>query len=207
MFAIIVAAGWPIWFLLVTSIVTVALIIERFIALQQNKIIPSGLLMDVLNLHQNRQVTPEVVVKLEKNSPFGRVLASGLRNATAPHEVIKGAVEDVGRHVAHDLSRFLNALGTIASAAPLMGLFGTVVGMIEIFGATGGAAGVSAGTTNVGQLAHGISVALYNTGFGILIAIPALIAYRYFRGKVDDLVMEMELQAIRLIDVLQGKRK
>ena len=205
MFAILVAAGWPIWFLLVTSIVTVAIIVERFIALQQKKIIPAGLLMDVLNLHQNRQITPEIVAKLENNSPFGRILAGGLRNAGAPHDVLKSAIEDVGRHVAHDLARFLNALGTIASTAPLMGLFGTVVGMIEIFGATGGAVGVSAGTTNVGQLAHGISVALYNTGFGILIAIPALITYRYFRGKVDDLVMEMEMQAVRLTDALQRR--
>ena len=203
MFAIFIAAGWPIWFLLLTSIVTVALIIERFIALKQNKIIPPGLLMDVLNLHQNQQVTPEVLAKLKTNSPFGQILAVGLQNAGASRDVLKTAVEEVGRHVTHRLSRFLNTLGTIASAAPLMGLFGTVVGMIEIFGATGGATG----STNVAQLGHGISVALYNTGFAILIAIPALIAYRYFRGKVDDLVIEMEQQAIRLIDVVQGSRK
>ncbi len=203
MFAILIAAGWPIWFLLLTSIVAVALIIERFIALQQNKIIPPGLLMDVLNLHQNNQVTPEVLAKLRTNSPFGQILAVGLQNAGASREVLKSAIEDVGSHVAHKLSRFLNTIGTIASAAPLMGLFGTVVGMIEIFGATGG----TGGTANVAQLGHGISVALYNTGFGILIAIPALIAYRYFRGKVDDLVMEMEQQVVRLIDVVQGVRK
>lgn len=203
LFAIIVAAGWPIWFLIVASVIALALIVERFIALQRRKIVPAGLLNDVIKLQQGGQVTRDVLKRLEGNSPFGRILAAGLRNAQAPREVTKSAIEDVGRGVAHELSRFLNAIGTIASAAPLMGLFGTVVGMIEIFGASGGPGGV----TNVDQLAHGISVALYNTGFGILIAIPALIAHRYFRGRVDDFIVEMEQDALKLVDVIHGARQ
>ncbi|MFC3146123.1 MotA/TolQ/ExbB proton channel family protein [Piscinibacterium candidicorallinum] len=203
MFAIIVAAGWPIWFLIVASVIALALIVERFFALQRRKIVPAGLLNDVIKLQQGGQVTRDVLKRLEGNSPFGRILAAGLRNAQAPREVTKSAIEDVGRGVAHELSRFLNAIGTIASAAPLMGLFGTVVGMIEIFGASGGPGGV----TNVDQLAHGISVALYNTGFGILIAIPALIAHRYFRGRVDDFIVEMEQDALKLVDVIHGARQ
>jgi biopolymer transport protein ExbB len=202
LFAIIQAAGWPIWFLIIASVVAVALIIERFIALQKPKILPPGLLSDVVKLHRGNQVSSEVLAKLEANSPLGRVLASGLRHVNSPREVMKTAIEETGSHVAHDLSRFLNALGTIASAAPLMGLFGTVVGMIEIFGASG-----ATGGTNVQQIAHGISVALYNTGLGILIAIPALIFYRYFRGKVDDFVVQMEQQAVRFVDVVHGDRK
>jgi biopolymer transport protein ExbB len=203
LFAIIQAAGWPIWFLIIASVVAVALIIERFVALQKPKILPPGLLSDVVKLHRGNQVSSEVLAKLEANSPLGRVLAAGLRHVNSPREVMKTAIEETGSHVAHDLSRFLNTLGTIASAAPLMGLFGTVVGMIEIFGASGS----GSGGANVQQIAHGISVALYNTGLGILIAIPALIFYRYFRGKVDDFVVQMEQQAVRFVDVVHGDRK
>jgi biopolymer transport protein ExbB len=202
LFAIVSAAGWPIWFLLLASILAVALIIERFVALQRKKILPPGLLTDVIKLHQNNQVTPEVLHKLEGNSPFGRILAAGLRNAAAPRDVTASAIEDVGRGVAHELSRFLNAIGTIASAAPLMGLFGTVVGMIEAFGATGNAIG----TANVNDVARGISIALYNTCFGIGIAVITYVAYRFFRGRVDDFIIEMEQQSIKLIDVIHGVR-
>ncbi|MDQ5880582.1 MAG: biopolymer transport protein ExbB, partial [Pseudomonadota bacterium] len=132
---------------------------------------------------------------------LGRVLAAGLRNAKSSREIMKEAIEEAGRGVSHDLERYLTTLGTIASIAPLMGLFGTIVGMIEIFGSQ------SPSGANPQQLAHGISIALYNTGFGLVIAIPAMIFWRHFRALVDSLVIDMEMQAIRLVEVIQGARK
>lgn len=197
MFSLIQAAGWPIWLLLLTSVAAVALIVERAVSLKRAKVVPARLLDDVLILHRGQQITPEVIQRLEASSPIGRIFASGLRHEHAPREVMKEAMEETGRAVAHDLEKYLSALGTIASMAPLMGLFGTVVGMIEIFGAQAPAG------TNPQQLAHGISVALYNTALGLVIAIPAMIAYRFFRGRVDSLLVEMEQQSLRLIDTLR----
>jgi biopolymer transport protein ExbB len=198
LFSLIQAAGWPIWFLIATSLVAVALIVERFLSLKHDKVLPPKLLDDVLALHRSRQITPELVQRLEASSPIGRVFASGLRQELAPRDVMKEAMEETGRAVAHDLEKYLSALGTIASLAPLMGLFGTVVGMIEIFGSQ-----APSGGTNPQQLAHGISVALYNTAFGLVIAIPSMICYRHFRARVDGYLVEMEQQALRLIDTLR----
>ncbi len=198
MFSIIQAAGWPIAFLLIASIVAVALIFERLFVLRRSKIIPPRLLSEVIELRRSQQVTPKVMAKLETNSPLGKILAAGLRNEQASREIMKESIEEAGRAVAHDLERFLNAIGTIASTAPLMGLFGTVVGMIEIFGAQ------APSGTNPQELAHGISTALYNTAFGLVIAIPSLIAYRYFRRRVDSFVVEMEQQAVHFIDTVHG---
>jgi biopolymer transport protein ExbB len=200
--AIFQAAGWPIWFLLVASIVAVALIVERLITLRREKILPRNLLDEVIRVYRSGKVTPDVVDKLEQNSPLGAVLAAALRNVDAPRDVMKESIEEAGRGVAHNLERFLTTLGTIASLAPLMGLFGTIVGMIEIFGAAS-----PTGGNNPAQLAHGISVALYNTGFGIAIAMPALVFYRHFRNLVDTYVVDMELQAVKLVDVVHGARK
>ena len=201
MFSLIAAAGWPIWFLIAASILAVALIVERFLSLKRAKIMPPRLLDEVLNLHRSRQITPDMITKLEGSSPLGRVFATGLRYERAPRPVMKEAMEEAGRNVAHQLERFLGAIGTIASIAPLLGLFGTVVGMIEIFGA-------SAPTgNNPQQLAHGISIALYNTAFGLVVAIPAMIAYRFFRARVDDFLVEMEQQSLRLIDSLGGETR
>ena len=201
MLDIIKSAGWPIYPLLLASIIAVALIIERLIVLRKSKVLPASLLPEVLSLYKAKQVTDDVIGKVEANSPLGRVLAAGLRNDKSSRYVMKEAIEEAGRIVTHELERFLNGLGTIATAAPLMGLFGTVVGMIEIFGSQ------SPSGTNPQALAHGISVALYNTGFGILIAIPALIFYRYFRARVEDFVVEMEQSAIKLLDLAHGERK
>ncbi len=201
MWKIINDAGWPIYPLLLASIISVALIIERIIALRKSKVLPPQLLPEVLALYQAKQVTSEVIDKVEANSPLGRVLAAGLRNDKSSRYVMKEAIEEAGRIVTHELERFLNGLGTIATASPLMGLFGTVVGMIEIFGSQ------SPSGTNPQALAHGISVALYNTGFGIMIAVPALISYRYFRAVVEDYVVEMEQSAIKLLDLAHGDRK
>ena len=200
MYSIIFAAGWPIWFLLAASVIALALIIERLIVLRRGKVIPDHLLEEVVGLFRARKITPEVISRLESNSPLGKVLAAGLRNEKSSREVMKESIEEAGRAVAHDLERFLNHIGTIATAAPLMGLFGTVVGMIEIFGAQAPAG------TNPAQLAHGISVSLYNTAFGLVVAIPSLIFYRHFRGKVDSLVVEMEQQAVRFVDIVHGER-
>ena len=201
MFSLIAAAGWPIWFLIAASILAVALIVERLLSLKRAKIMPPRLLDEVLNLHRSRQITSEMINKLESSSPLGRVFATGLRYERSPRPVMKEAMEEAGRTVAHQLERFVGAIGTIASIAPLLGLFGTVVGMIEIFGA-------SAPTgNNPQQLAHGISIALYNTAFGLVVAIPAMIAYRFFRARIDDFLVEMEQQSLRLIDSLGGETR
>lgn len=200
MFSIIQAAGWPVWFLIFASFLAVALIIERALSLQRRKVLPDHLLDEVLTLHRNRQTTPEMVQKLEAGSPLGRVFASGLRHALDGREIMKEAMEETGRAVAHDLERYLGALGTIATVTPLLGLFGTVVGMIEIFGAS------APSGTNPQALAHGISVALYNTALGLVVAIPALVAYRAYRTRVDGFVVEMEQQGLRLVDTLDPRR-
>jgi biopolymer transport protein ExbB len=199
-FSIIQAAGWPIYFLLLTSVIAVALIIERAAALRRNRIVPPGLLAGVVNDYRQHGVNEEMLKRLNAHSHLGRVFAAGLRNVKSSREVMKEAVEEAGRSAAHDLERFLTSLGTVASISPLMGLFGTVVGMIEIFGSATGAG------NNPQQLAHGISVALYNTGFGLIIAIPAMIFYRHFRAQVDGFVVEMEQQAVKLVELVHGER-
>jgi biopolymer transport protein ExbB len=199
-FAIIQAAGWPIWPLLLASVIAVALIIERGISLRRHKIVPPTLLEQVVTVYQRQGVSAEVLDKLARDSPLGAVLAAGLRNQRSSRYVMKEAIEEAGRGVAHQLERFLTTLGTIATAAPLLGLFGTVIGMIEIFGSQ------SPTGANPQQLAHGISVALYNTAFGIAISIPALIFYRHYRNKVDTYVVEMEQQASKLVDIVHGER-
>ncbi|GGB96190.1 biopolymer transporter [Oxalicibacterium flavum] len=203
MLAIIHAAGWPIYFLLLASVIALALIVERLLYLRRARILPPTLLQEVIRVYQNGRIDDKVVTTLEQNSPLGRVLAAGLRNVDSPREIMKESIEEAGQATAHELERFLTTLGTIASLAPLMGLFGTIVGMIEIFGSQN-----AAGTgSNPGQLAHGISIALYNTGFGIAIAMPALVFYRHFRALVDTFVVEMEQQAVKFVDIVHGNRK
>ena len=201
MFAIVQAAGWPIWFLLIASVIAVALIIERSISLRSGRVIPRSLLDQVVTVYRRQGLSPEVVERLSRDSPLGAVLAAGLRNLKSSRYVMKEAIEEAGRAAAHDLERFLTTLGTIATAAPLLGLFGTVIGMIEIFGAQSPASG-----TNPQQLAHGISIALYNTAFGIALGIAALVFYRHFRARVDTFVVEMEQLASKLIDIVHGER-
>lgn len=209
MFSIIQAAGWPIWPLIACSILALALIIERFLSLKTDKIAPPRLLDEALSASRTAVPAPEVVEQLEKNSALGEVLASGFRALQAnPHsseDDLRAAMESSGRQVAHRLERYLSALATIASAAPLMGLFGTVVGMIEIFGSQSPTGGATGG--NPAQLAHGISVALYNTAFGLIIAIPSLFFWRYFRARVDDYLLTLELSAERLLRHIKALAK
>jgi biopolymer transport protein ExbB len=206
--SIIQAAGWPIWPLVACSILALALIFERFVSLKTAKVAPPRLLDEALSVSRNAVPSPDVVTQLEQNSALGEVLASGFRalnsDARCSEADLRASMENTGRAVAHRLERYLTALATIASAAPLLGLLGTVIGMIEIFGAQtpGGATG-----GNPAQLAHGISVALYNTAFGLVVAIPALIFWRYFRARVDAYVLTLELAAERFARHLNHLRR
>lgn len=202
MLTLIRDAGWPIWPLLALSVFGLALILERLLSLRRSQVLPRGLTDQVADMLRNHQDSPEALQRLERNSPLGRVLAEVLRHRHQPRSVMREAVEDTGRAVAHDLNRYVPAIGTVAMVAPLMGLFGTVVGMIEIFGA------YSPGSSDPAQLAHGISVALYNTGFGILIAIPAMMVHRYLRSRIDGYLNTMEQSAARLArQVVPGQER
>ena len=186
MFAIIHDAGWPIWFLLLASVIAVALIIERSVSLRDARIIPPSLFEQVVAVYRRQGLSDDVIDKLASDSPLGEVLAAGLRNFRSSRYVMKEAIEEAGRAVGHDLERFLTTLGTIASAAPLLGLFGTVIGMIEIFGSqppTG---------ANPQQLAHGISGALYNHALSIVISVPPLLFYRHPKNTADVFVVPTE---------------
>lgn len=195
MLSIIQAAGWPIWPLIACSVIAMALVFERFMALKTARVAPPKLLDEAIAVSSKSLPSPDVVKQLEQNSELGHVLASGLRavnnHPRCSEEDLRSAMEGSGREVAHRLEKYLNALATIASAAPLLGLLGTVIGMIEIFGAQAGSG--AAGSGNPAQLAHGISIALYNTAFGLIVAIPALIFWRYFRSRVDGYLLTLEL--------------
>jgi biopolymer transport protein ExbB len=187
--------------LVACSIVALALILERLYHLRSPLVAPPQLLDEVVSVTRASLPTADVVNKLADNSALGTVLAAGLRavigDPRVTEAVLRQSFESAGRAAVHKLERYLNTLGTIAAAAPLLGLFGTVVGMIEIFGSQ--SPGGSGAGGNPQQLAHGISVALYNTAFGLIIAIPALMFYRYFRGRVDEFQLGMELAAERMV--------
>ena len=201
MFAIVEAAGWPIWFLIVASVIAVAIIGERWWSLRESIVMPRNLLAQVVQDYRQNGVTPQMLARLANGSPLGQVFAAGLRNARSPTAIIKEAIEEAGRSVAVELERFLTSLGTIATISPLLGLFGTVIGMIEIFGAQ------SPQGSNPLVLAHGISIALYNTAFGLVVAVPAMILYRHFRSKVDVMLVDIEMQAIKLVEIIHGERQ
>jgi len=212
LFSIIQAAGWPIWPLVACSVLALALVIERFSSLKIRKIAPLKLLEEAITVSRAAVPSPDVVSHLEHSSLLGAVLASGFRalntNPRISEDDLRSILEGAGRQAAHKLERYLAALATIASAAPLLGLLGTVIGMIEIFGSQvgTGAVGNTAGG-NPAQLAHGISIALYNTAFGLMIAIPSLIFWRYFRARVDGYLLTMELAAERFVRHLNTLRK
>lgn len=212
MLSIIQAAGWPIWPLIACSILALALIFERFAALKTARVAPPKLLDEAISVSAKAVPAPDVVNQLAQNSALGEVLASGLRALNSNPQVseadLRAAMEGTGRTVAHRLEKYLNALATIASAAPLLGLLGTVIGMIEIFGSQAGTGAVGSGTGgNPAQLAHGISIALYNTAFGLIVAIPTLIFWRYFRGRVDAYLLTLELSAEQFVRHIGRLRK
>jgi biopolymer transport protein ExbB len=194
------AGGWPMWPLLLASVIAVALIIERSISLRRSRVVPPGLLDRIIADLGRHGAPPEMVSRVAAHSPLGRVLAAGLRNIKSSREIMKESIEEAGRAVAHDLERFLTTLGTIAAISPLMGLLGTVIGMIEMFAVHG-----ATGTQE--QVSVGIAMALHATAFGIIIAVPATIFWRSFRRLVDDYVMEMEQQATTLVEVAHGERR
>jgi biopolymer transport protein ExbB len=203
LFSIIQAAGWPIWPLILCSVVALALIIERLLHLRQAVVAPPRLVDEVIGVLRQQLPSAEIVAKLEANSVLGGVLATGIRAVAADpritEEELRQAFENAGRRAVHGLERYLNALGTIATAAPLLGLLGTVVGMIEIFGSQ---APTGSSASNPQLLAHGISVALYNTAFGLIVAIPSLMFYRYFRGRVEEFQLGLEMAAVQLMPQL-----
>ena len=205
MFSIIQAAGWPIWPLIVCSILALALIVERFLALKTAKVAPPNLLQEAISVSSVGMPTPDVVNQLGQNSALGEVLASGLRAVNNEPRIseadLRATMESTGRQVARKLEKYLTALATIASAAPLLGLMGTVIGIIEIFGSQSG------GGSNPAQLASGISTALYCTAFGLIVAIPALIFWRYFRSRVDGYLLTLELSAEQFLRHLSKQRK
>ncbi|ROH87285.1 MotA/TolQ/ExbB proton channel family protein [Pseudomethylobacillus aquaticus] len=201
MWEIIKAAGWPIWPLIFASVVAVAIILERLWALRTSSVAPSNLLDDVQRSLRDGKISQDGIAKLRHHSLMGEIFASALNNLDSSREIMKEAIEETGRSVAHKLERYLNTLGTISTVAPLLGLLGTVIGMVELFGA------FTENGHDVAQFARGISVALYNTAGGIVVAVPAMIFYRYFRGKVDGYIVEMEQQAIKLVEIIHGERK
>ena len=210
MLSIIQAAGWPIWPLIACSIFALALIFERFVSLKTARVAPPQLLDEAIAVSKERLPSNDVIQQLAQNSALGEVLANGMQQLNAHPQSseadLRARMESTGRAVAHRLEKYLGALATIASAAPLLGLLGTVIGMIEIFGSQSGAGAM--GTGNPGQLAHGISIALYNTAFGLIVAIPALIFWKYFRARVDAYLLQLELageQFVRHLNHLRSK--
>ena len=202
MLQIIEAAGWPIWPIILCSIVAVGIIGERFYSLRKDVVAPHDLLPQVVQEFRQKGVSADMLSRLSLTSPLGRIFAAALKEAGSSREVIKESVEEAGYAVAHELDRFLTTLGTIATMSPLLGLLGTIVGMIEIFGVQG-----PSGMADPGALAHGISIALYNAAFGIIVAVPSLVFYRHFRARADSLVVEMQIQAVKLVEIIQGKRQ
>jgi biopolymer transport protein ExbB len=201
MWEIIKAGGPVMWPIILCSIGAAAIVLERLWSLQLGRVIPRELTEKVWRLVETGQLTDKHVEALRQNSALGRVLAAGLANRHRPREIIKEAIEDTGRHVAHDLERFLNVLGTIAGVSPLLGLLGTVTGIIAAFNAI-----TAAGVGDPRVLSGGIGQALITTAAGLIVAIPSLMGYRFLRGRVDALVIEMEKEALKLVQYLDAAR-
>jgi biopolymer transport protein ExbB len=197
----LVRAGGPfMWPIILCSIAAVGILLERLWTLQRKRVLPEDLLKKVSDLAEKNQVTPKVIEALERNSPLGRVLAAALANRDRGRDIMMERVQDTGRHVVHELERFLNSLGTIASISPLLGLLGTVAGIIRAFNAV-----MLGGMGDPRMLAGGISEALVTTAAGLAVAIPSFIAFRYLRGKVERIVIEMEKIAVTFADSLHPR--
>tara|TARA_B100000989_G_C19494868_1_gene451528 strand:- start:555 stop:1163 length:609 start_codon:yes stop_codon:yes gene_type:complete len=199
---ILIKGGWLMVPIIVCSIISLAIIGERFWSLSSKKILPSDLVSSVWKLHKANQLDKSKIQSLSLSSPLGRVLAAGIVNQSHGREIMRESIEEVGRQVAHELEKFLNSLGTIASITPLLGLLGTVIGMIKVFAAI-----TAHGVGDPAVLAEGISQALITTASGMSVAIPSLMFYRYFRGKVDELVINMESEALKLVEMMHGERE
>ena len=202
MFEIVKSGGWLMLPIILCSIAALAIIGERLWSLQRKRIIPKHLVAQIWQLHSKGQLSTEQIATVRNSSPLGRVLAAGLTNMNAQREIMKESIEETGRHVVHELERYMNSLGTIAAITPLLGLLGTVIGMIKVFSVI-----TAEGVGNPTVLAGGISEALITTAAGLSVAIPALMAHRYFRGLIDSLVVFMEQEAIKLVEVIHGDRE
>ena len=202
MLELIKAGGWLMWPITLCSIISLAIIAERFWSLRKKRISPRNLVAQVYQWEKVGHLDNKRITALRNSSPLGRILAAGLVNRKHSRDVMKESIEEVGRHVAHELERFLNTLGTIASISPLLGLLGTVIGMIKVFAVI-----TTQGVGDPSILADGISTALITTAAGLSVAIPSLMFHRYFRGKVDDLVVAMEQEALKMVEVMHGMRE
>ena len=201
MFELFQSGGLLMWPILACSIVAVAIICERFWTLNKRAVTPSKLTEQVQKMIAGRDMDPAKIAVIRGSSPLGRILAAGLLNMDSGREIMKESIEEAGRHVVHELERYLNSLGTIAAITPLLGLLGTVIGMIKVFAAI-----TSFGVGDPTILAGGISEALITTAAGLSVGIPSLMFYRYFRGRVNGLTVSMEQEAIRLVEVIHGDR-
>ncbi len=202
MLELVQSGGWLMGPILLCSVIALAIVGERFWSLQTRRICPDKLVAQIWQWTQNKQINAQQLNELRRNSPLGRVLAAGLVNLNHSREIMKESIEDSGRHEVAELERYLNTLGTIATITPLLGLLGTVIGMIKVFAAI-----TIAGVGNPTVLAGGISEALITTAAGISVAIPTVMFYRYFRGRIDMLVMMMEKEALRMVEILHGERE
>lgn len=202
MFELVQAGGWLMIPILLCSVIAAAIIVERLWTLRQKKVIPEKLLTGIWNLLGNDALTEQHIVEIENGSPLGKVLAAGLINRHLSRDMIRESIEETGRHVVHEMARFMNTLGTISTITPLLGLLGTVIGMIRVFTAI-----TVIGVGDPGQLAGGISEALITTATGLTVAIPSLIFHRHLKRKIEDLVIAMEQEAMKLVEFLHGERK
>ncbi len=201
MFDLITSGGWLMLPIIICSVIAMAVVGERLWALKTQRVAPKHLVAQIYHLHKQNRLDNSALNALRSSSYLGRILASGLDNVHYEREVMKEAIEETGRHVVHELERYLNMLGTIASITPLLGLLGTVVGMIKVFTVI-----TAQGVGNPSVLAGGISEALLTTAAGLTVAIPSVMSHRYFRRKIDDLVVMMEQEAIKLVEIIHGQR-
>ncbi len=201
MLELLTSGGWVMLPLLILAVIATAIALERIWTLRRSEVIPHGIVQEIENWSRGKTLETSEIQRLRQDSPLGELLAAALLVRQKPREIIKERIEDVGRHISHDLNRFLPTLGTIASVAPLLGLLGTVIGMIQMFLTI-----LSTGVGDANQLAGGIGQALISTAAGLCLAIPALLLHRYFRGRVTGYVIEMEKVAINLLDVLEARQ-
>ncbi len=202
MLELIKAGGLLMWPIILCSIITMAIIAERFWSLRSTKVAPKNLVAKVWQWQKVGHLDAKRIRDLRASSPLGMILAAGLVNRNHSREIMKESIEEVGRHVAHDLERFLNSLGTIASISPLLGLLGTVIGMIKVFTVI-----TSMGVGDPSILSEGISEALITTAAGLSVAIPSLMFHRYFRGRIDGLIVTMEQESLKMVEVMHGLRE
>jgi biopolymer transport protein ExbB len=201
-FELVKAGGWLMVPIIACSVIALAIIVERLIALRPRRVLPPKLVLSIFQWAKEGQLTDTRIAELRVSSPLGRVLAAGLANRQQSREVMKESIEETGRHVVHELERFLNTLGTVAAISPLLGLLGTVVGMITVFSVI-----TDVGVGDPGELAGGISEALITTAAGLTVAIPSVIFHRYFRGRINEHVVVMEQEALKLVDVIHSQRQ